>query len=745
MVPTVTNESITNKEVSWAPTIATVGLSTVGGAIVGGIPGALVGLCASVADEYLIQESHQTKHYLSSTTFWSSTVVYPLLTTCSAFLPVAPLPLYSAASLVAGVAASYFTDDFFDFKERLEIPIDAFCTLNRFFDDRNILSHQEVEKIYSAFKKDPSKAFDLIVEDVTALYQNEFFMLSLKSQSLSLLQVALDTYFLAILAGYGSNFIYTWVVSNKLSSSNLSSLPSKALWEGSSIIGLLALKLGAEFAISSKQTSLMMELCNRVYDKSVGALIEKGNGRKVLATEKGKQIVQFLANDLFTLLFDGVYKLEETLTGITSALYSFRSIINMAPDAFLPYMLTLLPLQKLLAKLGERSKVIAEDYSENKMKLWMTMGDITQNIESINLRDGDDFVKEKYSDLLSKDGKLTKETQFIRMVLRKSKDFASTLHNLSDMLFLGLKVISGELTPAQLTTFKTSMDNIYSFLSSNLQFQLNNKDLMLSKSRIDQFFEIIEAQSATSKVSRSTNAQDRVIFKDYVLRLEGEEIIKIDHFEFDSGKNYAITGKSGCGKTSTLIDLKAGVEGALTSEGEISMYSKGDQQAQVMFLDQNLYLPPESTLLESICFPKVLAELSKDEALEFKQKVLSLFDELEMEPFVEAESTESTLVSNLDSQNFTLSGGQKKKIGIIQAILASPDVLIMDETFTGLDPNSLIKCQTALNHYLPDTLILSVDHHAEDNNYNGFYDSSVNFSEGTIEEMQLSSKSLPTA
>lgn len=743
MVPTATNSSIV-KEPSWAPAIATVGLSTVGGAIVGGIPGALVGLCASVADEYLIQGKQQSKHYLSSTTFWSSVVVYPLFSTCSTFLPVTPLPLYSAASLVAGMTASYFTDDFLDFKERLEIPIDSFCTLNRFFDDRNILSKKEAKKIYSTFKKDPSRALDLIVEDLKALYQNDFFMMSLKAQSLSLLDTMLNTYFLTTLAGYGNNlFISAWVQSHNLSAATLSSLPSKALWGGASVAGLLALRVTSQFAISARQTSLAIELCDRLIDKSMDILIQDGNGRKVLATEKGKGIVQSLTNDIFSLFYKGVYKLESTLTGIASVLFSFRNIVNIAPDAFMPYMFTLLPLQNLLKKLSERSKVIAEDYSENKMKLWMTMGDTTQNIENITLRDGEEFVKKKYSELLSTDSKLTKETEFISKILRQTELFSSTLHNLTDMLFLGLKVIAGQITPAQLPLFKSSMDGVYSFLSGNLQFQVANKDLILSKSRIDQFFEIIETQNTNSKVLRTTNTQDRVIFKDYVLRLEGEEIIKIDHFEFDTGKNYAITGKSGCGKTSTLIDLKLGVEGALSSEGEISMYSKDGQQAQVMFLDQNLYLPTESTLLESICFPKVLAELPKEEALEFKQKVLSLFDELEMEPFIEAETAESTLVSNLESQNFSLSGGQKKKIGIIQAILGSPDVLIMDETFTGLDPNSLIKCQTALNNYLPDTLILSVDHHAEDNNYNGFYDSSVNFSEGTIDEMQLSSKSLP--
>ncbi|MCH9633619.1 MAG: hypothetical protein S4CHLAM7_03500 [Chlamydiae bacterium] len=106
-------------------------------------------------------------------------------------------------------------------------------------------------------------------------------------------------------------------------------------------------------------------------------------------------------------------------------------------------------------------------------------------------------------------------------------------------------------------------------------------------------------------------------------------------------------------------------------------------------------------------------------------------------PFTESSDNESTLAAKLDSEEVQLSGGQCKKIGIIQAILAQPDLLIMDETFTGLDQNSLIKCQKALKKYLPNCLFLVVDHHIEDNNFDQFYDFEVNFANG------LPSKKIP--
>ncbi|EER21824.1 MULTISPECIES: ATP-binding cassette domain-containing protein [spotted fever group] len=59
------------------------------------------------------------------------------------------------------------------------------------------------------------------------------------------------------------------------------------------------------------------------------------------------------------------------------------------------------------------------------------------------------------------------------------------------------------------------------------------------------------------------------------------------------------------------------------------------------------------------------------------------------------------------------SGGQKKKIGIIKAIISNPKILILDEVFANLDKTSIENVQQALKEFLPETLMLVVHHNGK--------------------------------
>jgi hypothetical protein len=64
----------------------------------------------------------------------------------------------------------------------------------------------------------------------------------------------------------------------------------------------------------------------------------------------------------------------------------------------------------------------------------------------------------------------------------------------------------------------------------------------------------------------------------------------------------------------------------------------------------------------------------------------------------------------------------------------------MDETFVGLDKGSLYNIEKVIDRYLPNTTILAVDHHADDNNYDGFYDFDAHFEHGTVTIGQINPK-----
>ncbi len=69
---------------------------------------------------------------------------------------------------------------------------------------------------------------------------------------------------------------------------------------------------------------------------------------------------------------------------------------------------------------------------------------------------------------------------------------------------------------------------------------------------------------------------------------------------------------------------------------------------------------------------------------------------------------------------------QKKKIGIIKAIISNPKILILDEVFANLDKISIENAQQTLKEFLPETLMFVVHHDGKSHDYNNFYDQYIN-------------------
>ena len=79
-----------------------------------------------------------------------------------------------------------------------------------------------------------------------------------------------------------------------------------------------------------------------------------------------------------------------------------------------------------------------------------------------------------------------------------------------------------------------------------------------------------------------------------------------------------------------------------------------------------------------------------------------------------------------------LSGGQKKCIAILSALLAKPQILLMDEVLNGMDANMIMHVQALLKSYLPDTLMIVVDHEHHSHNKNRVYDAVLNLNDAIL-------------
>ena len=144
---------------------------------------------------------------------------------------------------------------------------------------------------------------------------------------------------------------------------------------------------------------------------------------------------------------------------------------------------------------------------------------------------------------------------------------------------------------------------------------------------------------------------------------------------FERGKVYAITGKSGSGK-STFLSLLAGLdvptEGTLTVEGEDMRKMNRDayrlNRASVIY--QAFHLFPLLTVMENVMFPMELQHVPAKEA---KAKAREYLDKVGLP---------ETLYKKMPGM---ISGGEQQRVAIARAIAAGGEILLADEPTGNLD------------------------------------------------------------
>jgi ABC-2 type transport system ATP-binding protein len=134
------------------------------------------------------------------------------------------------------------------------------------------------------------------------------------------------------------------------------------------------------------------------------------------------------------------------------------------------------------------------------------------------------------------------------------------------------------------------------------------------------------------------------------------------------GEIMGFLGPNGAGKTTTLRSCLALIA---KTEGTITIFGLDSHKDAVVIRKKTGYLPGDFGLLPSIkvrFYLKYLLSLSHCSSTE---KMVSLARRLELD---------------LDRKTNELSKGNKQKVGIIQALMADQDLIIMDEPTAGLDP-----------------------------------------------------------
>ena len=167
---------------------------------------------------------------------------------------------------------------------------------------------------------------------------------------------------------------------------------------------------------------------------------------------------------------------------------------------------------------------------------------------------------------------------------------------------------------------------------------------------------------------------------------------------------YGVLGANGAGKT-TLIKIIIGILGQTSGCVMLDGKNVGDMGTE--YLDKIGYLPqyplfyPNFRVKEFLLYMSSIKGITQKKAKEIIPKIIG----------------EVNLSDHVDKKIGQLSGGMRQRLGIAQAILNDPEILILDEPTAGLDPGERIRFRNIISNISKDRIVLLSTHIVSDVEY----------------------------
>lgn len=167
---------------------------------------------------------------------------------------------------------------------------------------------------------------------------------------------------------------------------------------------------------------------------------------------------------------------------------------------------------------------------------------------------------------------------------------------------------------------------------------------------------------------------------------------------------YGLLGANGAGKTTLmrlLCDILNPTSGEIRYDGQ-NIHVMGEEYRSLLgYLPQNFGYYPEFTAEKFMLYMAALKGLNRSFAKNRTEELLRLVG----------------LEKERRKKIKTFSGGMKRRLGIAQAMLNEPEILILDEPTAGLDPKERVRFRNLISSFSKDKIVLLSTHIVSDVEY----------------------------